>query len=61
MDVRYFAGPITGYTMPVGDYEVNDINLMMKFLHPKEVKVNITIDDNRLKSNLNTTKKNEVY
>ena len=35
-------------------YEISDINLMLKSLLPKEVKVNITIDDIRLKSNSTT-------
>ena len=37
-------------------YEIFDINFMIKILPPKEVKVNITIDGFRLKSNLTTNK-----
>ena len=37
-------------------YEIIDFNFMLKSLLPKEVKVNITIDDIRLKSNLTTNK-----
>ena len=40
------------YTLPPGVYEISEINLMLKSLLPKEVKVNIKIDDIRLKSNL---------
>ena len=37
-------------------YQIIDINFMLKSLHPKEVKVNITIDNVRLKTNLTTNK-----
>ena len=37
-------------------YEIIDFNFMLKSLLPKEVKVNITIDDVRLKLNLTTNK-----
>ena len=56
LDVKYIAGSTIGYTLPVGIYEVSDNILMLKYLLPKEVKVNNTIDDIRLKSNLTTNK-----
>ena len=55
-DVKYTAGPTIGYTVPPGVYEINDNNLMLKSLLPGKVKVNNTIDDIRLKSNLATNK-----
>ena len=51
------AGSTNGYTLPHGIYEITDNNLMLEILLPNEVKVNITIDDIRLRSNLNTNKK----
>ena len=45
-----------GYTLPLGIYEFIDINLMLKYLLPKDVKVYFTIDDIRLKSKSNTNK-----
>ena len=56
LDVKYIPRSNEGYTLVPGIYEVTDINMMLKYLHPKEVKVNITIDDVRLKSNLTTNK-----
>ena len=45
-----------GYTVPPGVYQISDINSMLKFLLPNVVKVDITIDDFRLKANLTTYK-----
>ena len=56
LDVKYIAGSIIGYTLPPGIYEISDFNLMLKSLLPDEVKVKITIDVIRLKSNLTTNK-----
>ena len=55
-DVIYIPTTSTGYTIPLGLYEIFDINLMLKSLLPDEVKINITIDDIRLGANLTTTK-----
>ena len=57
LDVENITGSTIGYTLPPGEYEIRDIDSMLKSLLPKEVKVNTTIDDNRLKSNLTTKKK----
>ena len=54
MDVKYKAGSTIGYTLPPGKYENSDIILMLKSLLLKQVKLKITIDDIRLKSNLST-------
>ena len=45
-----------GYTLSPGAYEVTDNILMLKSLLPKEVKVSITNDDVKLKSNLTNNK-----
>ena len=55
-DVKYIAGSTTGRTLTPGMYEIIDINLMLKFSLPNELKVIITIDDIRLRSNLTTNK-----
>ena len=57
LDVKYIAGSTKGYTFPPSIYEVSDIKLMLESSVPKEVKVSITSDDIRLKSNLTTKKK----
>ena len=55
-DVKYIAGPTSGYTLPPGVYEISDNNFMLKSFLPGKIKVNNTIDDIRLKSNLTTNK-----
>ena len=56
VDVKYIAGSTKGYTLAPGIHEVTDINMMLKSSIPKDVKVNIKIDDIGLKSNLTTNK-----
>ena len=56
LDVKYIAGSTIGYTLPPGIHEKIDINSLLKSLLSKEVKVNVTIDDFRLKSKLTTKK-----
>ena len=56
LELKYLAGSSTGFTFVPSVYEVTDNNMMSKSLLPKEAKVNITIDDVRLKSNLTTNK-----
>ena len=56
LDIKYVAGSTKGYILPPGVYELVDINFMLKSLLPKEIKVNMTIDDVRLKSNLTTNR-----
>ena len=60
LDVKYTATSTTGYTLPPGLYEISVNNLMLKCLLPNDVKVNITIDDIRLKSNPTTNKTNKI-
>ena len=57
LDINYIPAERTGYTIPVGVYEVSDIDLMLKSLLPIDVKVSNNIDDMRIKSNL---KKNQT-
>ena len=45
LDLKKFPTLTIGYIVPPGLYETSDIVLMLKSLLPKEVKVDITIDD----------------
>ena len=56
LDVKYLAGSTKEYTLAPGIYELFDFNMMVKPLPPKVVKVNISIGDIRVKSNLTTNK-----
>ena len=61
LDVKYIAGSTKGYTFPPGIIEVSDINSMLKSFFSDDMKVNITIDDIRLRSNLTSKKNKTVY
>ena len=52
LDLKYIPTKRTGYSLNPGIYEVIDINNTLKHILPNNVKVNITIDDIKLKSNL---------
>ena len=52
LDLKYIPTKGTGYSLNPGIYEVVDLNNTLKHILPNNVKVNITIDDIRLKSNL---------
>ena len=52
LDLKYIPTKRTGYSLDPGIYEVVDLNNTLKHILPNNVKVNITIDDIRLKSNL---------
>ena len=52
LDLNYIPTKRTGYSLNPGIYEVVDLNITLKHILPDNVKVNITIDDIRLKSNL---------
>ena len=54
LDMKYISTKRTGYSLNPGIYEVVDLNKTLKHILPNNVKVNITIDDIRLKSNLKT-------
>ena len=54
LDLKYIPTKRTGYSLNPGIYEVVDLNNTLKHILPDNVKVNITIDDVRLKSNLKT-------
>ena len=52
LDLKYIPTKRTGYSLDPGVYEVVDLNNTLKHILPNNVKINITIDDIRLKSNL---------
>ena len=54
LDLKYIPTKRTGYSLNPGIYEVVDLNNTLKYILPDNVKVSITIDDIRLKSNLKT-------
>ena len=49
LDLKYIPTKRTGYSLNPGIYEVVDLNNSLKHILPSNVKVNITIDDVRLK------------
>ena len=52
LDLEYIPTKRIGYSLNPGIYEVIDLNNTFKHILPDNVKVTITIDDIRLKSNL---------
>ena len=52
LDLKYIPTKRTGYSLNPGIYEVVNLNNTLKHILPNNVKINITIDDIRLKSNL---------
>ena len=49
--LKYIPSKRTRYSLNLGIHEVVDLNNTLKYILPDNVKVNITIDDVRLKSN----------
>ena len=54
LDLKFIPTKRTGYSLNPGIYEVIDLNNILKYILPDNVKVNVTIDDIRLKANLKT-------
>ena len=54
LDLKYIPTKKTGYSLNPGIYEVVDLNNSLKHNLSDNVKVNITIDDVRLKCDLKT-------
>ena len=52
LDLKCIPTKRTGYSLNPGIYEVVDLNNTLKYILPDNVKVSVTIDDVRLKSNL---------
>ena len=52
LDLKYIPTKRIGHSLNPGIYEVVDLNNILKYTLPDNLKVNITIDDIRLKSNL---------
>ena len=56
LDLEHIPTKRIGYSLDPGIYEVVGLNNTLKYILPDNVKVSITIDDIRLKSNLKTNK-----
>ena len=54
LDLEYIPKKRIGYSLNPGIYEVEDLNNTLKYILLDNVKVSVTIDDIRLKSNLKT-------
>ena len=52
LDLKDIPTKITVYSLNPGIYKIVDLNITLRYIFPNNVKVNITIDDIRLKSNL---------
>ena len=52
LDLNYIPAKRTGYSLNPGMYEIVDLNNTLNHILPDNVKINLTIDDIRLKSNL---------
>ena len=52
LDLKYISTKRIGYSLNPGIYEIVDLNNTLKHILPNNVKVNITIADIRIKSNL---------
>ena len=52
LDLKYIPTKRTGYSLNPGIYEIVDLNNTLKYILPDNVKISVTIDDIRLKSNL---------
>ena len=54
LDLKYIPTKRIGFSLDPGIYEIVDLNNTLNHILPDNVKINITIDDIRLKSNLKT-------
>ena len=54
LDLKYISTKRIGFSLDAGIYEIVDLNNTLNHILPDNVKINVTIDDIRLKSNLKT-------
>ena len=54
LELKYIPTKRTGYSLNPGIYEVVDLNISLKHILPDNVKVSVTIDDVRIKTNSKT-------
>ena len=52
LDLKYISTKRIGFSLDASIYEIVDLNNTLKYILPDNVKINNTIDDIRLKSNL---------
>ena len=50
LDLKYISTKRIGFSLDPGFYEIVDLNKTLKLILPDNVKINVTIDDIRLKS-----------
>ena len=53
LDLKYIPSKRTGCSLHPGMYEINDTNKTLEYISLDNVRKSVTIDDIRLKSNLN--------
>ena len=58
LDFKYIPTKRRGYSLNPGIYEIVDLNSTLKYILPDYVKVDVSLDDIRLKSNL---KNNQTF
>ena len=61
LDLKYIPTKRTGYSLNPGIYEIVDLNNTLKYILPYNLKVNVTIDDIRLSSNLKTNQTEKSF
>ena len=54
LDLKYIPTKRTGFLLNPGIYERVDLNNTLKYMLPDKAKINVTIDDIRLNSNIKT-------
>ena len=54
LDLKFIPIKRTGYSLDPSIYEVDDLNNVLKYISPNNVKINVTIDVIKLKLNLKT-------
>ena len=56
LDIKHIDGSTSGCVLPSGTYKSTNTSSMIDSVFPNQVKVNITIDDIRLRTDLTTNK-----
>ena len=52
LDLKYIPTKRIGYSLKPNINQISEINKTLKYVLPDNVKISITIDDNKVKSNL---------
>ena len=51
LDLKYISTKRTGYSVDPNIYRINDVNKILKYISTHNLKISVTIDDNKLESN----------